>query len=174
MCEMADFEAFCAAMTIVVDLVSRHPREDEESDWQIILDVANDLNRASYEVNCSVAAKGAQVLKDLYDSRSHSISSNSSLELDIPYLGKIRIRQAPPEPSAFQRTSSGESPSQHLQSTGEVPGVTSNAVPSFDGWFFPYAGDSQLWQNGSVSAMTTTASSLGEYWNWSLGNGDSG
>ena len=110
MCEMADFEAFCAAMTIVVDLVSRHPRDDEESDWQIILDVANDRNRASYEVNCSVAAKGAQVLKDLYDSRSHSISSNSSLELDIPYFGKIRIRQAPPEPSAFQRTSSGESP----------------------------------------------------------------
>lgn len=173
MCEMADFEAFCAAMTIVVDLVSRRPRDDEESDWQMILDVAKDLDRVSYAVSCSVAAKGAQVLKDLYDSRSHSISSNSSLKLDIPYFGKICILQAPPDPNASPRMSLGEIPSQSLQATGEVPGVASNAVPSFDGWFFPYTGDPQLGQNGYGSAMTTTESSFGEDWNWFLGIGDS-
>ena len=173
MCNMADFETLCAAMTIVVDLVGRHPRDDDEGNWLIILDVAKDLKRVSQVVDCSVAAKGARVLQDLYDSRNHSISSNSRLcELDIPYFGKICIRQVPLEPGLSQRGRSAENPSQALQPAVEVRDVESRPATSIDGWFFPYLEATPPWQDVYGSALTMPESDIGDDWSWFLGEGD--
>jgi hypothetical protein len=173
MCDMADFEAFSAAMTIVVDLVGQDRRDDEESDWQIILDVAKDLKRVAQAVNCSVAAKGARVLEDLYNSRNLSTSSNGRLcELDIPYFGKISIRQALLDSAALQRGSSGENPRQSSPPTVEVPGIGSKPVTSFEGWLFPDLTASPPWQDADGAALTMPDFSVGDNWSWFLGDGD--
>lgn len=171
MCDMADFEAFCAAMTIVVDLTAQNSQlTAAETDWHTVLNVAEDLKRVSQTVHCVVAAKGAQVLQDLYEARHRSDESNRNLQLDIPYFGRIRMRQAPARPDASQALviadNTSQAPHQTLmtcESTSEESGIF------LDGWLFPFQDASPQWQHYDLTSPMVADFSDGSNWSWFMG-----
>jgi len=94
MCELMDFEAFCAAIVIVIDLLSqpsrRNPGEDVE-DWRLVESMALSLRRTSTLMECAVAAQGAQILEFLAMAHRGAYHGPERYEAVIPYFGKVQI-----------------------------------------------------------------------------------
>lgn len=109
-CDMADFLAFSAALTLVIDLLARHrprlPHDllQDKKDWQLVHSAMHDLRRSSQVASCMVAGQSAKVLEDLCATYQHDFKTvdfhsattgpaSRPFEVDIPFFGKVSIRR---------------------------------------------------------------------------------
>ena len=94
MCELMDFHAFGAALTVAVELLSRSPQatgEEEDELWFLVESLAATLRQTSANLKCNVAAQGAHVLEILVAVCRRPESAPKEFEAVIPYFGKIHI-----------------------------------------------------------------------------------
>ena len=110
-CDMADFLAFSAALTLVIDLLARqrprvpHDLPQDKKDWQMVHCAMQDLRRSSQMASCIIAGQSAKVLEDLYTAYQHDFktvdfhspatdpAASRPFEVDIPFFGKVSIRR---------------------------------------------------------------------------------
>ena len=130
-CNVVDYEAFSAAMTLIIDLLgysqprSRRNLQEEEEDWRVVLSLKQDLELISTERPCSVATQAARLLEFFFDVRQSRLPPGSEdYEVVVPYLGKIRVeRGTGPVPStAFAPTQ----PVENLRHTRKGMDCSSN------------------------------------------------
>ncbi len=178
MCDMADFQVFAAAMTLMIDLLtfSRTPNTDdphqEERDWQLVLRTTVKLRNHSRSMSgCNVAALGAQVLEDFSNLRYESVEGTS--KVDIPYFGRIEIRQSDPRRTKHASSSQVSSAMHHeTQSRDDAIGIFDGSMESIvspDSYFFPLSAASPPWQVADESWAHMLDSTMADDWNWSLG-----
>lgn len=172
MCDMADFEVFCAALTITIDLLCRaRPSDEARRSWQSVVNVAHDLHRVSEHVSCAVAAKAAKVLLELSAARHQWGLSTSRMTLDIPYFGRICIRQWPVSNYFSQDDSNTQSP----QQTSELAEPANKRYDaSLEGWCFPYPSDRAPRYNIELGISTVPDFDDTIDWSWFLSNEDLG
>lgn len=96
-CDLMDFQAFSAALTITISLLSPrgNSRQDdlyrERDDWDLVRDVTGTLKNVSESLQCYVSAQAARLLEQLYTIRHGDFTSTDGYEAIVPYFGKVRI-----------------------------------------------------------------------------------
>ncbi|KAI9852708.1 MAG: hypothetical protein M1838_005903 [Thelocarpon superellum] len=98
-CNLLDFQAFTAAMVLVLDMLGfaqssfYHDPTQTERDWDLVEAISSVLNREARRNRCSVAQQGARVLEDFLQVRHNPCQAceGDTYEAVIPYFGKIRI-----------------------------------------------------------------------------------
>lgn len=110
-CDLMDFQAFSATVTLVVDLLSsssssgttssKRDAHEESQDWKLVHSVSGALQEVAKRLNCNVAGQGTDVLERLSMARYGKYPGDSeTFEAVIPYFGKVRIgRVAKPAPA---------------------------------------------------------------------------
>lgn len=174
MCDMVDFQAFAAAMTIMIDLLansespSQAHLDREDRDWNLISHTAEVLGRIARSMQgCGVAAQGAQVLNDF--ARLRNSPADEDIHIDIPYFGRIEMQRH------HERTPSAASPN-HLENQTSAPVLTdsvsgsANTTVSPESYFFPSSTASQEWQFEDDTFSSMLDSSLADDWNWLVGS----
>lgn len=176
MCDMVDFQVFCAAMILVLDLLghsrspAHHDPYQEERDWEIVYGITQDLKRISHSMICSVATQAARLLEDFYNARhGYSASGEDTYEVDIPYFGKVRIRRdqrfAPWRRSALtsQLDSQLQTPQEVTENTFES---SVDPLVSIDSYFHSLPGAFQPWQGVETDWASMFDLSVGDDWSW--------
>ena len=143
MCDLMDFLAFSAALTIVLYLLSpskqRDPTQDT-MDWHMIREVTKNQKRLSQMLECRVASQASQLLEYLLMIHDGTYTNQDGYEATIPYFGKIKIPGI--KESEPQACSLGE-PNNHSQDTswfsGPVEFTSSTFGDSFTGNFLSEA-----------------------------------
>ncbi|KAK5498669.1 hypothetical protein LTR83_003977 [Exophiala xenobiotica] len=127
-CDLMDFQAFSATVTLVVDLLlssssssssssasldssttttSKIKRDafEEAQDWDLVHSVSGTLQEVSKRLNCNVAGQGTDVLERLSMARYGKYppggtgSDSETFEVVIPYFGKVRIGRVVKKPA---------------------------------------------------------------------------
>ncbi|KAJ6113515.1 Fungal specific transcription factor [Penicillium sp. IBT 18751x] len=96
LCELMDFQAFSAAMVLIIGhLISpaRATPLTKEQDWALVRDVSLCLRRTVAIMDCAVAAQSARIL-DIIDAARHgAYIADDDYAVDVPYFGRIRINK---------------------------------------------------------------------------------
>ncbi|KAL8828672.1 MAG: hypothetical protein Q9170_006503 [Blastenia crenularia] len=189
-CNVIDFQVFTGAMLLIINLLGNPDSSTEmgvqrdSSDWDVIYNVIDDLQKAvKEEMGCGdsgVAAQARTVLEDMVKARfcNDPCEPNATYQAVIPYFGKIRIRCG----KAFRpRNPSGSSsantpalppmghPSQlptPSDSSGTPASTSNDPQLSFDNYFQPLPGDMQPWQDNSIDWAAMNDFELMNDWNW--------
>ena len=174
-CDMADFQVFAAAMTLVVNLLAFSRTSDsynlhqEEHDWQLVLQTAMALRRLSQSMRgCDVATLGARVLEDFSDLRNGPAQGVS--KVDIPYFGRVEIQRGDTRDNrhaSYTQTSSELNYGTQSQqdSVSAFEGSVESMV-SLDSYLFPLPAASQPWQEADESWTHMVNSSMADDWSW--------
>ncbi|KAJ5670446.1 Fungal specific transcription factor [Penicillium maclennaniae] len=131
LCELMDFQAFSAAMVLIIGhLISpaRATPLTKEQDWALVADVSLCLRHTVAIVDCVVAAQAARIL-DIIDAARHgAYIADDDYAVDVPYFGRIRIDKK--TTSAENLNGSDNScTSSHLSLSPVLP-VESVAIPT--------------------------------------------
>ena len=175
MCDMADFQVFTAAMTLIIDLLMRSGKSDacdlqrEECDWSLILQTAMELKRVSRSMRrCDVAALGARVLDDFSNIRNGSVEGVS--KVNIPFFGRVEIRRSSTRydkhASNTQSCAHADNQSQKQDNPASSLDGSIETMVSLDSYLFPSAVTSQPWQGPDESWTNTLDLGLADDWNW--------
>ncbi|KAF2671619.1 hypothetical protein BT63DRAFT_422163 [Microthyrium microscopicum] len=103
LCEMIDFMAFSAGMTIILDLLSQPTRRnahEEIEEWRYVVTLTTALQRTSDLMDCTIAAQGAATLQLLRTAHRGTYDGPEHYDCVIPYFGRIRINCAMRSPKA--------------------------------------------------------------------------
>lgn len=96
LCELMDFQAFSAAMVLIIGHLISPARATplaKEQDWALVRDVSFRLRRTVAIMDCAVAAQAAHIL-DLVDAARHgAYIADEDYAAAIPYFGRIRINK---------------------------------------------------------------------------------
>jgi hypothetical protein len=97
LCEIMDFEAFCAGIVLVIDLLAhkhrhRPPEEiSEAQDSALVEHLTQTLHNVSVAMECSIAAQAAQLLEFLAAAYRGAYAGPREYEVVVPYFGKVKI-----------------------------------------------------------------------------------
>ncbi|MCJ1411310.1 hypothetical protein MMC19_005398 [Ptychographa xylographoides] len=174
MCDIVDFEAFSAAMILILHLLGQssstlHDPERDARDWELVGSSTRDMQRVSQEMSCAVAGQGAKILDDIQNAR-YLECGDKNYEAVIPYFGKIRIRRGPNLVS--QMKSSGVSPSTTCQlltppdSISTVSEFGQEPLVSVDSYFQPVPYSEDATNTQGIDWMSTLNLDLRDDWNW--------
>ncbi|CAG5158242.1 uncharacterized protein ALTATR162_LOCUS5054 [Alternaria atra] len=108
-CELMDFEAFSAAVTLIIGIFSESKGglrnyAQAAGDWAIVRTCVQTLRRTEQLLECSIARQGAQLLEYLSMAWEGNGDAPERFESIIPFFGKIKINRA-----AVARTQEWES-----------------------------------------------------------------
>jgi len=95
-CDLMDFQAFSAAVVIVIDLLknsSQLETHQEASDWDLVHDVKRSLKLVSDEMQCTVAGQGFHLLEHLSTFRSGAYAGPDNYDVTIPMFGRVKIQR---------------------------------------------------------------------------------
>ncbi|KAI4156006.1 MAG: hypothetical protein LQ340_000595 [Diploschistes diacapsis] len=161
MCDLMDFEAFSAAVVLMIGLLSPTSRRDDfqdAEDWTLVDGLTKSLRQLSKAMKCRVAEQGAEVLEYLTMAYHGMYLGAEPFETTIPYFGKVRI-------SRIERAGShvrSEASSSNLQNSAVLTQVTSpffNSVEFNAGYFTSFdlnprdghGGDAELGMDWAAS-----------------------
>jgi hypothetical protein len=171
-CDLMDFQAFSATVTLVVDLLlssssssatttSNIKRDavEEARDWELVHSVSGALQEVAKRLNCNVAGQGTDVLERLsmarYGKYPPGGSDSETFEVVIPYFGKVRIGRVvkKPAPPPALAPLSQTPPSQRQRQRQPVGWPESPKPLSFS--FSSGKGESEQQQQQALSSLTT-------------------
>ncbi|KAJ5611410.1 Fungal specific transcription factor [Penicillium lagena] len=96
LCELMDFQAFSAAMVLIIGHLifpARATSLAKDQDWALVRDVSLCLRRTVAIMDCAVAAQSVRIL-DLVDAARHgAYIADDDYVVTIPYFGRIRINK---------------------------------------------------------------------------------
>ncbi|KAF3049717.1 hypothetical protein E8E11_008182 [Didymella keratinophila] len=98
-CEFMDFEAFSAAVTLIIGIFSE-PKSglcnyaQAAGDWAIVKSCVQTLRRTEQLLKCSIARQGAQLLEYLSMAWEGNSDAPERFESIIPFFGKVKINRA--------------------------------------------------------------------------------
>ena len=175
MCDMVDFQVFAAAMTLVVDLLACSRTPDhcdlhrEERDWQLVFETAKVLGQLSRSrKGCQVAALGARVLDDFSQLRNGS--AEGAIKVDIPYFGRVEIRQRDARQNEHISHTHLSSQTNHQAQIEQDPSAffegPVESVVSLDSFLFPLPAASQPLQEADESWTHMLDTSMTDDWSW--------
>lgn len=161
-CDVLDFQAFSAAIVIIIDLLSmpttRHVR-DEAEDWELVHGVTKDLRNTSEVLNCSVAGQAAHVLERLSQARNGTWSGTGTYM--IPYFGRVRIGR-PTRGDQMPLDETGL-PADEMQQPASSVEISTNTSMSFTQF------SDQEWLSDQELGMDWMSfSDMNESYDWSL------
>ncbi|KAI1621715.1 hypothetical protein EDD37DRAFT_567093 [Exophiala viscosa] len=161
-CDVLDFQAFSAAVVIVIDLLSvsttRHVR-DEAEDWELVHGVRKDLRNVSEVLNCSVASQAAKVLEWLSQAREGTWSGSRTCI--IPYFGRVKIgRQTRGDQMPSNGTGLRASEVQQPASSVEISTNTSTSFSQFS--------DQEWFSDQELGMDWMSFSDMNESYDWSM------
>lgn len=96
LCELMDFQAFSAAMVLIIGhLISpaRATPLTKEQDWALVGDVSLCLRRTVAIMDCVVATQAARILDLVNAARHGAYVADDDYAVAIPYFGRIRINK---------------------------------------------------------------------------------
>ena len=166
MCDMMDFQAFTAAMILVVELLARsqfsvhYDPQQETSDWNTVNSIIRDFKRISATMVCSVPEQAAHLLEDFYITHHDPTTAHQTVyQATIPYFGKLRVVRGPCTAPDAPSTNTAIEPS-----NSSDPNV--DPLINFDAYFQTLPGALHPWQE----LETDWAFDLGlaDDWSWSL------
>ncbi|KAJ5082581.1 hypothetical protein N7532_011624 [Penicillium argentinense] len=99
LCKMIDFLAFTMGMILIVHLHGysdespEYSQEQDEEDWKLVGDVVEILHQAKNEKGGSVAAESANILGEIFRTRSEKRewTSLATCQITVPYFGTITV-----------------------------------------------------------------------------------
>jgi hypothetical protein len=95
-CELMDFQAFSAAMVIIIGhLISPTKATPlvKEQDWALVQDVSFCLRHTVAIMDCAVAAQAAHILDLVNAARHGTYIADDDYAVAIPYFGRMRINK---------------------------------------------------------------------------------
>ncbi|KAH8812288.1 hypothetical protein F5884DRAFT_855590 [Xylogone sp. PMI_703] len=95
-CDLMDYEAFSAALVIVIHLFSQRYTLDPQlaaQDWALVHDMIATERRVTSVMECKVATQAIRVLEYLSAVYHGTYTGPETFETMIPYFGKVRIKQ---------------------------------------------------------------------------------
>lgn len=123
-CDLMDFLAFSATITLVIDLLSTSSKQgdglEETQDWDLVHSVSAVLRNVANKLSCSVAGQGSNLLERLMMARHGKYADAEPFEAVVPYFGKVRIGRVA---KATARPTQMQTP---ISQTSAVPGVNVN------------------------------------------------
>ncbi|KAI9739952.1 MAG: hypothetical protein M1818_005008 [Claussenomyces sp. TS43310] len=132
-CDLMDFQAFTAALVIIIDLlsqVSQYNSHEEPRDWELVHSVISHSKMISSRMECNVASQAAQLLEYLSMASRGSYFGPETYEAVIPYFGKVRISR--PAASRTDSASSGTAQIQTPRSFSNNVELSTNSFVSFN------------------------------------------
>ena len=174
-CDMADFQVFAAAMTLVVHLLAFSRTSDsydlhqEEHDWQLVLQTATALGRLSESMKgCDLATLGARVLNDFSNLRNGPVQG--VYKVNIPYFGRVEIQRGGTRHNKYASYTQTSSKLDHeRQSQQDYVGATealAEPTVSLDSYLFPSPTATQPWQEADENWAHFMDSSMANEWSW--------
>jgi hypothetical protein len=149
MCNLLDFQAFTAGLIMILNLLADQSTSQERG-WESIYYLIQTFNYASQDKPDSVATRASQLLEELSRLRNHIPQNDKIFQVEVPYLGKIRIK--------IRRPSSGNQTSEfpqlnHPLSGSPPPTSCPETTIQFD--HFIHTGNSQygMRQGSGLSSM---------------------
>jgi hypothetical protein len=95
-CELMDFQAFSAAMVIIIGHLISPTRATplaKEHDWALVRDVSFCLKHTVAIMDCAVAAQAAHILDLVNAARHGAYIADDDYAVAIPYFGRMRINK---------------------------------------------------------------------------------
>ncbi|KAJ5161481.1 hypothetical protein N7492_006873 [Penicillium capsulatum] len=97
-CKVIDFLSFTMGMLLIVHLIghskesSGHSKAQDQSDWQLVGEVAEILRQAS-DSSSSVASEAAHIIGEIFNSRDkgQTWSATTTCKVTVPYFGTITV-----------------------------------------------------------------------------------
>ncbi|KAE9375159.1 hypothetical protein N431DRAFT_436676 [Stipitochalara longipes BDJ] len=93
-CDLMDFQAFTAAVVIIIDLLNQSSQletHQEASDWNLVHDVKRSLKLVSVAMECTVAGQGFYLLEHLASFRNGAYAGPDNYDVTIPMFGRVKI-----------------------------------------------------------------------------------
>jgi hypothetical protein len=111
LCDTLDFQVFSAGIIVAVDVLTRRAREGPSSsiddDILLVEHFAGSLAHTAALMECSVAGRGASLLRLLASvGRGTYTGPRDSVDVQIPYFGRLRITFPQVQPGLSPSTSS--------------------------------------------------------------------
>ena len=171
MCDMMDFQAFTAAMVLVVDLLGHsqfsahyHPQQ-EASDWETVRSITQDFKRVSKIMVCSSAEQSAHLLEDFY--AAHHVNpapEKTTYEAVIPYFGSLRIVRDQGAVPLMTPANAALEPQTRADPSENYFEANAQPFVSFDECFQTLPGTFQPCQELEAGWASNLA--LGDDWSW--------
>jgi hypothetical protein len=95
-CDVMDFQAFTAAVVLIIDLLSQSPQletHQEASDWELVREVTKSLRFVHEAIECTVAGQGVVLLEHLSTFRHGAYAGPDNYEVVIPMFGRVKINR---------------------------------------------------------------------------------
>ncbi|KAJ5330291.1 Fungal specific transcription factor [Penicillium atrosanguineum] len=95
-CELMDFQAFSAAMVVIIGHLISPTRATplvKEQDWALVRDVSFCLRHTVAIMDCTVAAQAAHILDLVNAARHGAYIADDDYAVAIPYFGRMRINK---------------------------------------------------------------------------------
>jgi hypothetical protein len=169
-CDLMDFQVFSAGIVLILDLLyQKHNRDTSEDvkDWDAIQGLIKRLQYLSGSMGCSVAAQAAHLLEHLFMAGHGQYMGTEDYEAEIPYFGKVRIRQNKDRRPQSESTS----PSCSLPNSVETPSnwtVAKNVIEFNANYFMPYIQNSTVeFSHEELGVDWTTTFDLDRSYDWS-------
>lgn len=137
-CEIMDFEAFTAAVVLIIGLlsdaaISRQPVSDT-ADWHLVAAGARCLTQTAERLECTIAAQGVQVIEFLTKACRGDTTIPAKFETAIPFFGQVRINRAaipqPPAQTATEASGTELLPTEWLNTIEFSANVFGHNVPA--------------------------------------------
>ena len=96
LCELMDFQAFSAAMVLIIGHLISPARATplvKEQDWSLVRDVSLCLWRTVAIMDCAVASQAARIIDLVGAARHGAYIADDDYAVAIPYFGRIRINK---------------------------------------------------------------------------------
>lgn len=96
-CKVIDFQAFTAAMLLIIHLLGyseespNHSKEQDEKDWNLVKATTDILRRAATESGGTVAAQSANILGAVCNIPCTGPIYNLTCKITVPYFGTITV-----------------------------------------------------------------------------------
>lgn len=156
LCKVIDFLSFTMAMLLIVHLIGHseespeHSKTQDQSDWQLVGEVAGILRQAVDQSGSSVAAESAHILGEIFDNRDQERNwSATTCKVTVPYFGTIIVGAR----SKLSRSKNGEQES-HV-SHPSVPALpSSKQTPTQT--YTPPISDSGVTSNPNTDHLSNT------------------
>lgn len=93
LCEVVDFQAFSAAVVILLGVLAQRgaTANESEQDWKLIEKASKCLRQTATALECSVARQGADALDTLM-AACRGTPPQEPFVVTIPYFGRVRLK----------------------------------------------------------------------------------
>ncbi|KAE8552063.1 hypothetical protein EYB25_005954 [Talaromyces marneffei] len=130
-CRFIDFQAFSAAMLLIINVIGysedapNHSPEQDDKDWAIIDATTEVLRHAAMEHAGTVVQQSLIILEGLSKNMEMECSADVSCKVSVPYFGSVTVIPGKKACKIRNRSSANQQPQQQQQQQQPTPSSSS-------------------------------------------------